>query len=108
MAATTLRYSRLLTGVIVVAGRQRLVDFLTLRADGELLRIPAGHPDLAAQRLDGRAEDRGLHHVVLVDVVREPLMIAMRRIDLEVFVNLQVAVWHNFGAHNTKPTFSGA
>ena len=96
--------------VIVVAGRQRLIDFLALWAHGELLRIPARHPDLAAQRLDGRAEDRGLHHVVLVDVVREPLVIAMRRIDLEVFVNLQIAVWHyfDFGAHVLKLTVSDA
>src|ERR1700751_4031167 len=93
--------------VVTVAGRQRLVDFLALRTDGELLRVPARHPDLAAQRLDGRAEDRGLHHVVLVDIVREPLVIAMRRIDLEIFVNLQVAVRHYFGAHVSKLTVSG-
>jgi hypothetical protein len=40
--------------------------------------------------------------------VREPLVIAMRRIDLEVFMNLQVAVWHYFGAHEPKLTVSPA
>jgi hypothetical protein len=34
-------------------------------------------------------------------------MIAMRRIDLEVFVNLQIAVWHYFCAHVPKLTVSG-
>src|SRR6201992_1477179 len=92
---------------VAVAWRQRLVDFLALRAHGELLRIPARHPNLAAQRLDGRAEDSRVHHVVLVDIVREPLMIAMRRIDLAVLVNLKIAVWHYFCAHVRKLTVSG-
>src|SRR6202035_2461344 len=92
---------------VAVAWRQRLVDFLALRAHGELLRIPARYPNLAAQRLDGRAEDSRVHHVVLVDIVREPLMIAMRRIDLAVLVNLKIAVWHYFGAHVRKLTVSG-
>src|ERR1700689_5058282 len=88
--------------VAVVARRQRLVNFLALRADRVFLGVPARHPDLAAQRLDRRAEHGRIHHVVLVDVVREPLVIAMRGIDLAVLMDLQVAVRHYFGAHTSS------
>src|SRR3954454_22177661 len=58
-----------------------LPDFLALRTDGELLRRPAGHPDLAAQ-----GHDRGAHHhrlgeLVLVDEVGEPLVVTLVRGD---------------------------
>jgi hypothetical protein len=39
--------------------------------------------------------------------VREPLVIAMRRVDLEVLVDLEVAVRHYFGAHVVQFTVSG-
>src|ERR1700685_2162263 len=88
--------------VAVVARRQRLVNFLALRADRVFLGVPARHPDLAAQRLDRRAEHGRVHHVVLDDVVREPLVSAMRSIDLAVLMYLQVAVRHYFGAHRSS------
>src|SRR6202167_5410838 len=97
------------SAVAVIARRQRLVNFLALRADRVFLGVPARHPDLAAQRLDRRAEHGRVHHVVLVDIVREPLVIAMRSIDLAVFMYLQVALRHYFGAHRLSlPTRPGS
>src|ERR1700743_2946645 len=83
------------------AGRQRVVDLLALRADREPLRVPARHPYLAADRANGRPEDRALGDLVGVRVVRESLVIPVGRVDPEVLMNLEVALWKYFGAHET-------
>src|SRR6478609_3824139 len=55
----------------VVSGAQALVNFLALGADGELLRIPARCPDLAAEGNHGFTGQRGFHDLFLAHVVRE-------------------------------------
>src|SRR6478609_7376686 len=57
----------------VVSGAQALVDFLAFGADGELLRIPARSPDLAAERDHRFTGQRGFHDLFLAHVVREAL-----------------------------------
>ena len=54
-----------------------LPDLLALRADRELLRRPARHPDLAAEGDDGGAHHHRLGELVLLDVVREPLVVTL-------------------------------
>ena len=61
----------------VAAGLHRLPDLLALRTHRELLRRAARHPDLAAQRDDGRAHHHGLGELVLVDVVAEALVVTL-------------------------------
>src|SRR6185437_13878766 len=57
--------------------RAHAVELLAHRADREVLRIAAGHPDLPAQRDHRRAEHHCLGDLVLVDVVGEPLVVAV-------------------------------
>src|ERR1700722_16562671 len=54
-----------------------LVDFLARGADRIALRVPARHPDLAAERGQRRAEYRTVDDFVFLHVVREPLVIAI-------------------------------
>ena len=56
---------------------ERLPDLLALGADRELLRRPAGDPDLAAQGHHGGAHHHRLGELVLLDVVGETLVIAL-------------------------------
>src|SRR5689334_10444569 len=63
--------------VVPVSWLERLPDLLALRTDRELLRRPARHPDLAAQRHDRGAHDHRLGELVLVDVVAETLVVAL-------------------------------
>ena len=53
------------------------MDLLAFGADGELRRIAARRPLLAAQRRDGFAGDRTLDDLVLLNVVGEPFVIAV-------------------------------
>src|SRR6476620_2311392 len=71
-----------LVSVLAVLRRaQALVDLLAHRADGELLGVASGHPDLAAQRDDRLPGQRALEDLLLAHVVREALMVT-RLLDL--------------------------
>src|SRR6476469_4612600 len=68
--------ARLVPVAAVLRVAQAVVDLLADRAHGELLRVAAGHPDLAAEghhRLTGQG---ALEDLLLADVVREALVVA--------------------------------
>src|SRR5690349_20798192 len=60
----------------VLGSPQAVVDLLADRADGELVRVAPGHPDLAAQRDHRLARQRRRQDLLLADVVREALVVA--------------------------------
>src|SRR6478735_5154569 len=60
----------------VLRGAQAVVDLLADRAHGELLRVAARDPDLAAEGHDGLTGQGALEDLLLAHVVREALVVA--------------------------------
>ena len=73
----------------LATGGQHVEDLLAGGTDRVTLGIPARHPYLAAEGDDGGSGHRALDDLVLVDVVREPLVIpvAVRQIGPCVFAD---------------------
>src|SRR5277367_1594146 len=89
---------RLSCSVVAFAARgQHSVDLLAGRADRIALGVTAWHPHLAAERGDRRARHHAVDDLALVDVVREPLVIAvtMRQIGLRIFADARVLLRKN-------------
>src|SRR5580704_1435328 len=86
-----------------VTGGKPLVDFLARGANRIALRIPARHPDLAAERGQRRAEHRTVDDLVFLHVVREPLVIAVtvRRVGPDVLADPRALLGKNLGITHT-------
>src|SRR6476469_6270352 len=67
--------ARLVPVAAVLRVAQAVVDLLADRAHGELLRVAARDPDLAAERHDGLAGQGALEDLLLAHVVREALVV---------------------------------
>src|SRR5271155_174820 len=76
---------------------QHFVDLLAGGADRIALGVAARHPHLAAERGDRRARHHAVDDLALVDVVREPLVIAvtMRQIGAHVLLDACALVRKN-------------
>src|SRR5580693_3969635 len=95
----------------VVARGQVLVDLLAGGADRITLGVTAGHPDLAAKRGNRRAGHHAVDDLALVDVVREPLVIAVavRRVRPHILLDAGLLVRKNLSlAHLGESISSGA
>src|SRR5271155_1036914 len=89
---------RLSCSVVAFAARgQHSVDLLAGRADRIALGVTAWHPHLAAERGDRRARHHAVDDLALVDVVREPLVVAVtvRRIRPHILVDAGPLVGEN-------------
>ena len=78
--------------VFAFAGGEMIVDLLASGADRVPLGVPARHPDLAAERGDRRSGDHAVNDLVLVDVVCEPLMVAVtvRQVGPDILLDARV------------------
>src|SRR5215213_9922914 len=62
---------------LLVVASEAFPDLLAFRADGKAFGIPTGYPHLAAQGHDRRTHHHSLGEVLLADIVREALMVAL-------------------------------
>ena len=92
------------SGSVVAPLRERLVDLLAFRAHRVTLRITARHPDLAAQRHHGRAAHGAVDDLVLLDIMGEPLMVAIAGLQIRsgASVFADAALGQDFGTHKSR------
>src|SRR6266536_1611853 len=81
-----------------------VVDALAVGADREALRVARGHPELAAEGAHRRALHHRFHELVLRNVVREALVVALVEAVVGAFLDDRLGLGLGTSGHRTLPS----